>query len=268
MKPPLHSSWRDLHGCSKPSNLFIIRHGARHDQLVPGWKDEVSSLGLDVRDPPLSALGHQQARETAAFLGALPASQRPEWLLVSPYLRVIQTAAPSADALGLRLHTEEGLAEIHHVLGQLPSPVARLAYFPQMVPSSSSLCAPVADTTDPQTGLAAESYPRGYLARLRALAPRLSAACDGKNVACFSHAASSALVAALLGEADLEAVGAFAPVGVFHLACAGGGAPWVLLRRGGENPHVIENHPATYPWSHPESAAGVWRELLREGRAA
>ena len=257
------------HGCDHPSNLYLIRHGARHDHLEPKWKDESKSLGLNVRDPPLSALGHRQGRDTAKHLARLPSSVRPEKILVSPYLRVIQTAAPTADILGLKLEVEQGLAEIHHILGQIPEATERFAYFPQISVGNDetlSLCEPTADTTDPETGLGAESYPLGYLTRLKRFAPLLSKACDGRNVACFSHAASVALVAALLGETELSAVGAFAPTGIFHLRSAGGGAPWVLESHGGTNPHVSENHSATYPWAHPEESAQVWRQLHKGPR--
>jgi hypothetical protein len=154
------------YACVQPSHLYVVRHGARLDQMKPEWLDEAASLGahrratfsfaqtylsiilhatvelclplhrplflalvpltrtcvssspllsffflffgcwpsgIDPRDPPLSALGHQQARETAAFFAALPQPQRPTRILCSPYLRVLQTAAPTADALGLRL---------------------------------------------------------------------------------------------------------------------------------------------------------------------
>lgn len=88
---------------SLATNLYLVRHGARFDFIRPDWKLEASELGHEPRDPPLSALGHKQARETADFISALPDTERPTRLLVSPFLRVIQTAAPTADALGLRL---------------------------------------------------------------------------------------------------------------------------------------------------------------------
>jgi|AntAceMinimDraft_5_1070358.scaffolds.fasta_scaffold107852_2 hypothetical protein len=115
-------------------------------------------------------------------------------------------------------------------------------------------------------------------------------ACDGASVACFSHAASTALVAALLGSsppflaekgaaklgegvcqetaeqepffAELGDVGPFAPCGVFHLSARGQGAPWALHCKGGDNTaHVSENNPATFPWPHPEDAHEAWRDL-------
>lgn len=51
---------------------------------------------------------------------------------------------------------------------------------------------------------------------MKAFAPVLGAAAKGKRMVCFSHAASSAIVAALTGQ-SLADVGKFAPCGVFHL---------------------------------------------------
>jgi len=36
------------YACSKPSNLYIVRHGARLDQLEPKWREEAKSLGENV----------------------------------------------------------------------------------------------------------------------------------------------------------------------------------------------------------------------------
>ena len=62
----------------------------------------------------------------------------------------------------------------------------------------------------------------------------------------FSHAASVALVAALVqcSMDDLK----FAPCGVFHLERVNDG-PWQIVQSGHDNTkHVSENSPTTYPW--------------------
>jgi broad specificity phosphatase PhoE len=248
--------------CKKPTNLFLVRHGARHDLLTPEWKDEAMAHGVEYRDPPLSALGHQQARDTAAyFMEQIPDSQKPKRILTSPFLRVIQTATPTADALGLKLEIEEGLAETHFIPRRLATPVQRFAYFPQIAHTVESRYRPETDEIDRHTNMPAESYPKGYLARMLDFAPVLVEHVDGDNVACFSHAASVALVAALL-EVDLKEAGRFAPCGVFHLQSPGEGKPWELIQHGESNPHVSENHPSTYPWCHDDRAVGIWRDLL------
>mmetsp|Transcript_56497 Transcript_56497/g.113156 ORF Transcript_56497/g.113156 Transcript_56497/m.113156 type:complete len:300 (+) Transcript_56497:22-921(+) len=275
--------------CQKPTNLFLVRHGARLDFVRPEWKLEAEELGHEFRDPPLSILGHRQARETAAYISVLPDHEKPARLLTSPFLRVIQTAAPTADALGLPLEVEEGLAETHYIPNRLPSPAERFPYFPQLKPTSLSALLPSTDELDFATGLPSESFPRGYLNRQLLFAPILSKIVDGSNVCCFSHAASVALVAALLlrpssedlndaekdqsgilaaseetqRHKDLSTVGAFAPCGIYHLRAKGGGAPWELVRSGGTNePYVTENHPSTFPWSHDLDHDALWKKLV------
>jgi broad specificity phosphatase PhoE len=74
-----------------------------------------------VIDPPLSELGHRQASETAAYLHKIVKDNDNEEggsgfihkILVSPYLRVIQTAPPTAHAFGIPLSIENGLSEAH-----------------------------------------------------------------------------------------------------------------------------------------------------------
>ena len=113
------------------THLWLVRHGARHDYANPEWRETITALGHEVRDPPLSVLGWRQAQETAekVFAPLVAAGEGPETLLVSPFLRVIQTATPTSHALGLPLKVEPGLAEIHYVPGRLPAPAARFQYF-------------------------------------------------------------------------------------------------------------------------------------------
>jgi broad specificity phosphatase PhoE len=53
-------------------------------------------------------------------------------ILVSPYLRTIQTAIPTANAFGLQLNLEEGIAEVLHSPDWLPTAGERFKYFPQV----------------------------------------------------------------------------------------------------------------------------------------
>ena len=75
------------------THLWLVRHGARHDYANPEWRETITALGHEVRDPPLSVLGWRQAQETAenVFAPLVAADEGPETLLVSPFLRVIQT---------------------------------------------------------------------------------------------------------------------------------------------------------------------------------
>ena len=87
--------------------LFIVRHGQREDFVNPGWKAQAP----DPYDTPLSAHGAEQAEEVARFFAAAAPAVQPQRVLCSPYLRALQTAAPTAAVLDLPLCVEPGLAE-------------------------------------------------------------------------------------------------------------------------------------------------------------
>lgn len=116
------------------SRIFLIRHGDRLDYADPSWLDRAQANGAVVTDPPLSALGHRQAHETAQHLHKSLGSATVHQILVSPYLRVVlQTASPIADAFGVPLSIEWGLAEAHATPhGVLPTAAQRFAYFPHV----------------------------------------------------------------------------------------------------------------------------------------
>jgi len=174
-------------------------------------------------------------------------------ILVSPYLRVIQTACPTADVLGLRLCIETGLSEAHATPGSvLPSPAERFAYFPHVDPDHTSHLelSPTPGYLCPRTGFPCEAFAGRYCQRLEQFASRLEGAYHGQTVALFSHAASVALVAALL-KCSMRKL-KFAPCGIYHLERVNRG-PWSLIRNGESNDdYVDENSPTTYPWGFDE----------------
>jgi 2,3-bisphosphoglycerate-dependent phosphoglycerate mutase len=87
-----------------PAHLWIVRHGqsagnvARQAALAAGHP----RIDLSVRDcdVPLSALGEEQADALGRWFAELPAEQRPDAVLVSPYRRARDTAA--------RVHAQGG----------------------------------------------------------------------------------------------------------------------------------------------------------------
>lgn len=249
----------DACGSDVVSRIYLIRHGDRFDYANPSWLDAAKEHGALVTDPPLSALGHRQARETAEQLRRITKtdvagkSHHVDQILVSPYLRVIQTACPASDALGLPLHVEHGLAEAHATPGgALPSPAARFASFPQVAPNYASLLdvVPTPGHVCAKTGLPCEAFAGDYCRRMARFAPLLARAYHGKTVVLFSHAASVALVAALLRRSLRKMK--FAPCGIYHLERTNLG-PWRLLRSGESNEeYVEENSPTTYPWGFAE----------------
>src|SRR5687767_6030522 len=58
-------------------------------------------------DPPLTELGHRQAKTTAEWL----APERFDALYTSPLQRARQTAEPIASCVGLEIQVEDGIAE-------------------------------------------------------------------------------------------------------------------------------------------------------------
>jgi broad specificity phosphatase PhoE len=79
-------------------DIFLVRHG------------EASASWGDSPDPGLSALGLQQARQTAALLRPLLSGNA--IILSSPLQRARQTAEPLARQLGLAVQEAEAFREI------------------------------------------------------------------------------------------------------------------------------------------------------------
>jgi probable phosphoglycerate mutase len=78
--------------------IVLIRHGQ------PEWARD----GMQVVDPPLTDLGHQQAERLATALGAETFDE----VLVSPLVRARQTAAPLFERLGRAEMVDPWLEEI------------------------------------------------------------------------------------------------------------------------------------------------------------
>ena len=79
-----------------PRSLWIVRHGESAGNVARDAADAaglpmVDIVGRDV-DVPLSPLGEEQARSLGRWFAALPAGERPNVLLSSPYLRARRTA--------------------------------------------------------------------------------------------------------------------------------------------------------------------------------
>lgn len=203
-------------------------------------------------DPPLSHLGHRQAIEVAVHLQKIMPNneqgQAMQKILVSPYLRAIQTATATSCAFDMPLCIENGLSESHATPDILPTPHQRFAYFPMVDPNYNSLLN-VTSTPGffcPKTGFACEAFAGRYCKRMESFARCLERIHYGKTIVLFSHAASVALVAALTkcSMTDLK----FAPCGIYHLERVNNG-PWKILQSGNDNTqHVSQNSLTTYPW--------------------
>lgn len=79
-----------------PERLWLVRHGQSQGNVARDAADETGAheIGIEMRDVdvPLSTLGLQQAEAAGHYFAALPAGQRPEVILSSPYVRARQTA--------------------------------------------------------------------------------------------------------------------------------------------------------------------------------
>jgi len=86
------------------AELWLIRHGesiGNRDRIYQGQNDL-----------PLSPLGHRQAELLAERLAAIHPVQPFSAIYSSDLQRAVQTAAPSAQAIGLPIHLAPGLREI------------------------------------------------------------------------------------------------------------------------------------------------------------
>jgi broad specificity phosphatase PhoE len=254
------------------TTLWLVRHGDRFDYANKVlWETTAKSAGFESRDPPLSALGHQQARETATRLMELTGG-RIDRLLVSPYLRVLQTAQPLAHLSGVPMQIEEGLAEVSHAPGTIPSAQERFPIFPEVSLDEPSLLRIEPTAVDSASGRPIELYPQDYLRRIVRLAELLPRKFAGKTIVGFSHAASVALAAAL-ARVSLVDVGRMAPCGIFKLVGRAGGA-WRIEMHGGDNSgHVSATSATTYPWGFADSrlrsvVEESWDTALKEAVAS
>jgi transcription factor C subunit 7 len=255
------------------TTLLLVRHGARFDYANSReWRERCTRHGHELTDPPLSALGQAQARETAAAL----VREKPNLILASPYFRVLQTAQPLAQSLGLRIGIEHCLAEFGHSPEKIVPPEARMPVLPEVdeeyVPVLDRLCRGQFDKlTGRETTV---DYLRRLLLWKRELA---SGRFAGQTIACFSHAGSVALVGALVGAGTLEQAGKFAPCGIYKLISDDGGRTWTVAARGDDNSaHCTANDSTTRAWGFADlksedafkKSEAAWLEALALGPTA
>jgi broad specificity phosphatase PhoE len=99
--------------------MILMRHGQSEFNL------HFSATKRDpgIPDPRLTPLGEAQAE---AVIDAMREAQISR-ILASPYTRALQTAAPSARALGLPVHIHPGVRERYHFTCDIGSPRQDLA---------------------------------------------------------------------------------------------------------------------------------------------
>lgn len=249
------------------TTVFLVRHGSRHDfTRKDEWAAACGRLGLEPSDPPLSALGHEQARQAAAVLAARGVNA----ILSSPYLRAIQTAVPLAHALAAPIFVEPAIAEWGQNPSLVPRASQRVAVYPEVDDTYVPLLCLEQFEIGATTGVEDDvEYLRRMLYAAAALSSETSPYC-GKTVALFSHGASVSLVAALTNQPSLEAAGLFAPAGIYELSSDNAGKTWRIIARGDDNTaHISTNHPGTFPWGFKHSLLGMegFELLWQQARA-
>jgi broad specificity phosphatase PhoE len=149
--------------------LYVIRHGKPS-----------ATWGGDDDDPGLDETGHAQARAARDWLMALAPHQRPSKVVSSPLRRCRETAAPTAEALGVEI-------EVDPLVGEIPTPAALSAEErgPWLRKSFAGTWAEIEGDLD------YDAWRRDITASLAARG----------NTAVFSHyVATNAVVSQLMGE--------------------------------------------------------------------
>lgn len=152
-------------------DLLLIRHGQSED-FVDG---KPFPLTDGHGDPPLSALGHEQARSVCDRL----AGAGIDAIYVTTLRRTVQTAAPLAERLGLTPVVEAGLREVN--LGEWEAGLYR-KMVAEMNPIAQRMFAEERWEVIP----GAESLV-SFDGRVRAAIGRIAAARAGRRVAVFTH---------------------------------------------------------------------------------
>lgn len=104
--------------------MYILRHGQSYFNL----HFTATRRDPGIEDPELTELGHEQARLAATALESAPISR----VIVSPYIRALQTAAPFLDRPGVRVEIMAEVRERAAFVCDIGSaPVDLAARFPQ-----------------------------------------------------------------------------------------------------------------------------------------
>ena len=163
------------------THLFIVRHG----ESEPFRVGEPTPLMDGHGDPPLDPQGHKQASQVAARLARQPLAA----IYVSTLQRTSQTAAPLAEATGLRPVVEPDIRELY--LGEWEGGVYRI----RREENHPEWQRVVADRTwDVIPGAEQEV---DFAQRLVTAINRISARHPNERVALFTHGGVIGMISAL-----------------------------------------------------------------------
>ncbi|GAX24774.1 transcription factor C subunit 7 [Fistulifera solaris] len=245
---------------SKQQYLYIIRHGDRWDYENRDWTSSRSG------DPPLSLLGHVQARETGAFLQQdfMQRQHRLEDItfLVSPFLRTIQTANEIIDQLGrmpsdnattlsrVKILPEYSIFEWDGHNGEwhacLPSMQERVHYFPRIDPTHHSLFVP--ELPEPKSMFRNRCKKAADLLMKQYPVERYPV------LVLITHAAGCVGLSSATSDSPLEAITPAAPCGIYRLTRSSSQSLWTLPSHddmwNGHTDHLSDIGRHTTPWNH------------------
>jgi broad specificity phosphatase PhoE len=104
-----------------PQTLWIVRHGQSAGNVARDAAEAAGQVLIDVQfrdiDVPLSEMGVDQSRTLGRWFGGRPASEKPDVVLCSPYVRARETARLIMEEAGwsadreVRLRVDERLRE-------------------------------------------------------------------------------------------------------------------------------------------------------------
>lgn len=90
------------------TTIYVARHGYRSNWLPPPHPP--NPTGID-SDPVLAPHGVDQAVELSQHIGKLPADEKPQFIISSPFYRCLETSQPTARVLGLKVAIDRGVGE-------------------------------------------------------------------------------------------------------------------------------------------------------------
>ena len=95
--------------------LGVVRHGQSTGNVIAEHAETGGLEAIDIperdADVPLSDTGREQAEAVGRWLSSLPADERPEIAVVSPYLRTRQTAELALAGAGVPMVVDERLRD-------------------------------------------------------------------------------------------------------------------------------------------------------------
>lgn len=223
--------------------VWITRHGDRTDYEmgIPAW--HAIANPNRVKDPPLSALGRQQAiemgKEAAKNTGKI------DRIITSPFLRCLETARPLSLALKLPLLVDYSLFEVG-IGGEytLPTLEERQCYFPFIDMQYESVF-------KPESG---EKYPEGAQMRFGKATQALIDKFPGESIFLCTHAAGVTSIVSFLLKISVPEIEGTWPACLFCLERDTVDSPWKLhAKYNGTHDHLSDVSGNTTPWPRPDA---------------